>query len=61
MFIPVYWLNVHMGRSWVWLFIEILIGAVIYTAMVFLLRAPVVDQLRELLKKISFRKLNKTR
>lgn len=61
MFIPVYWINVHMGRSWVWLFIEILIGAVIYTAMVFLLRAPVVDQLRELLKKISFRKLNKTR
>lgn len=46
MFIPVFWLNTHMKASWLWLLIEVVIGSVIYLCMVFLLRAPMVGQLK---------------
>lgn len=49
MFVPVFWLNTHMKSSWLWLLIEVIVGTVIYVCMVFLLRAPIIDQLKDLL------------
>lgn len=49
MFIPVFWLNTHMKASWLWMLVEVAAGIVIYVGMVLLLRAPVLDQLKELL------------
>jgi O-antigen/teichoic acid export membrane protein len=50
MFVPVFWLNTHMKASWLWMIAEVLLGIVIYAAMVFSLRAPVVEQAKELIK-----------
>ena len=50
MFIPVFWLNTHMKASWLWMIAEVLLGVIIYAGMVFLLRAPVVDQAKDLIK-----------
>ncbi|MBT8901697.1 flippase [Lactobacillus delbrueckii subsp. bulgaricus] len=49
MFVPVFWLNTHMKVSWLWMLVEVAAGIVIYVGMVLLLRAPVLDQLKELL------------
>ncbi|MBT8907818.1 hypothetical protein BTI73_06280 [Lactobacillus delbrueckii subsp. bulgaricus] len=49
MFVPVFWLNTHMKASWLWMLVEVAAGIVIYVGMVLLLRAPVLDQLKELL------------
>lgn len=49
MFVPVFWLNTHMKASWLWMVVEVAAGIVIYVGMVLLLRAPVLDQLKELL------------
>lgn len=50
MFVPVFWLNTHMKASWLWLILEVLLGIVIYVAMVLVMRAPVVDQAKDLIK-----------
>lgn len=49
MFVPVFWLNTHMKASCLWMLVEVAAGIVIYVGMVLLLRAPVLDQLKELL------------
>ncbi|MEK0396386.1 flippase [Lactobacillus delbrueckii] len=49
MFVPVFWLNTHMKSSWLWLLIEVIVGTVIYLCMIFLLRAPIINQLKDLL------------
>lgn len=49
MFVPVFWLNTHMKASWLWMLVEVALGVVVYAGMVCLLRAPVLDQLKELL------------
>ena len=49
MFVPVFWLNTHMKASWLWMLVEVAAGIVIYVGMGLLLRAPVLDQLKELL------------
>ncbi|EEI69755.1 oligosaccharide flippase family protein [Lentilactobacillus hilgardii] len=50
MFVPVFWLNTHMKASWLWLILKVLLGIVIYVAMVLVMRAPVVDQVKDLIK-----------
>lgn len=49
MFVPVFWLNTHMKSRWLWLLIEVIVGIVIYLCMIFLLRAPIINQLKDLL------------
>lgn len=49
MFVPVFWLNTHMKASWLWMLVEVVLGVVIYFGMVWLLRAPVINQAKELL------------
>lgn len=50
MFIVVFWLNTHMPSNWIWIILETIVGIVIYTGMILLLKAPIVDQAKELVR-----------
>ena len=49
MFIPVFWMNTHLKGSWLMMGLEVLVGIVIYALMVFILRAPIIDQAKKLI------------
>ncbi len=51
MFIPVFWMNLHLPQSWVMLSIEVLIGVLIYGVVIWILRASILDEARRLIKK----------
>ncbi len=51
MFVPVFWLNTHMKSSWLWLLIEVIVGISVYSCMIFLLRTPIIGQLKDILSK----------
>lgn len=53
MFIPVFWLNTHMKASWLWMLIEVFVGVITYSFMIFLLRAPIIRQAEYLLNKVK--------
>ena len=55
MFIPVFWMNIHLTDSWLMMGIEILIGIFIYSLMVILLHAEIVKEARSIIDK----KINK--
>lgn len=55
MFIPIFWMNTHLKDSWLMMGIEILIGIIIYSLMVFILRAEIVNEAHILIDK----KINK--
>lgn len=57
MFVPVFWLNTHMKSSWLWLLIEVIVGISVYSCMIFLLRAPIIGQLKDILYKRKKRRL----
>lgn len=48
MFIPVFWMNMHLKDSWLMMGLEVLIGVIIYVVMVLILRVPIVDQAKKL-------------
>ena len=50
MFLPVFWMNTHLKDSWLMMGIEVIVGVVIYAAMVMLLRAPIVDEAKKLIR-----------
>lgn len=50
MFIPVFWMNMHLKDSWSMMGFEVLAGVVIYCVMIILLKAPIIDQAKELIK-----------
>ena len=50
MFIPVFWMNQNLKDSWLMMGLEIIVGVIIYSVIVFLLKAPIVDQVRKLIK-----------
>ncbi len=50
MFLPVFWMNTHLKDSWLMMGLEVVIGVVIYTAMVLMLRAPIVDETKKLVR-----------
>lgn len=50
MFLPVFWMNTHLKDSWLMMGLEVVIGVVIYTAMVLMLRAPIVDEAKKLVR-----------
>lgn len=52
MFIPVFWLNINMKATWLWLLVEITLGILIYCIMLLLLRAPIVGKGKEVLIEI---------
>ena len=50
MFIPVFWMNLHLPQSWLMLGIEVLIGILIYGVAIWILRASILDEARGLIK-----------
>ena len=50
MFLPVFWMNTHLKDSWLMMGLEVIIGVVIYGVMVMLLRAPIVDEAKKLIR-----------
>ena len=50
MFLPIFWMNTHLKDSWLMMGLEVIIGVVIYTVMVMILRAPIVGQAKQLIK-----------
>lgn len=49
MFIPVFWMNRNLKDTWLMMGLEVLVGILVYIALVMLLRAPVVDQAKKLI------------
>lgn len=49
MFIPVFWMNRNLRDTWLMMGLEVLVGVVVYAALVMLLRAPVVNQAKKLI------------
>ena len=39
-----------MPSNWIWIILETIVGIVIYTGMILLLKAPIVDQAKELVR-----------
>lgn len=50
MFLPVFWMNTHLKDSWLMMGLEVIVGIVIYVVMVMLLRAPIVDEAKKLIR-----------
>lgn len=50
MFLPVFWMNTHLKDSWLMMGLEVIVGVVIYGVMVMLLRAPIVDEAKKLIR-----------
>ena len=48
MFIPVFWMNTHLRSSWLMMGVEVLVGIVIYVGLLFILRAKILDEGKEL-------------
>ena len=44
MFLPVFWMNTHLKDSWLMMGLEVIIGVVIYVAMVIVLKVPIVSE-----------------
>lgn len=55
MFVPIFWMNTHLNSSWLMMGIEIIVGIVIYGVIIFILKASIVKDAKELFIK----KLNK--
>ena len=51
MFVAVFWLNTHLKASWLWLICEVAVGVVIYAGLVYFLKAPIIDQAKNLISK----------
>ncbi|MDK6377409.1 MAG: polysaccharide biosynthesis C-terminal domain-containing protein [Lactobacillus crispatus] len=49
MFLPVFWMNTHLQDSWLMMGLEVIVGVVIYVAMVIVLRVPIVNETRNLI------------
>ena len=50
MFIPVFWMNVHLHQSWLMLGIEVVIGILTYGLAIWILRASIFNDARQLIK-----------
>src|SRR5699024_9390514 len=50
MFVPVFWMNMHLSNSWIMMGIEIVIGILVYGIMILILRASIIGEAKELLK-----------
>ena len=50
MFLPVFWMNAYLKDSWLMMGLEVIVGVVIYGVMVMLLRAPIVDEAKKLIR-----------
>ena len=51
MFMIVFWMNRCLRDTWLMMFVEILVGALVYGVLLFILRAPIILQGRNMMKK----------
>ncbi|CAH1705384.1 Membrane protein involved in the export of O-antigen, teichoic acid lipoteichoic acids [Lactobacillus delbrueckii subsp. delbrueckii] len=51
MFVAVFGMNTHLKASWLWLICEMAVGVVIYAGLVYFLKAPIIDQAKNLISK----------
>jgi O-antigen/teichoic acid export membrane protein len=51
MFVAVFGMNTHLKVSWLWLICEVAVGVVIYAGLVYFLKAPIIDQAKNLISK----------
>lgn len=51
MFIVVFWMNQHLKDSWLMIGLEVVVGVIIYGVLILILKAPIVDQARDILEK----------
>lgn len=51
MFIPIFWMNTHLNKSWLMMGIEVIVGAIIYGIMILILRASIIKEAKVLLKR----------
>ena len=56
MFIPVFWMNTHLKNSWLMLGVEVLSGIVIYVVMLFILRAAILKDGKNIMRSVMRRK-----
>lgn len=56
MFVPVFWMNRNLKDSWLMMGLEVLTGVIVYAIMVLVLRAPIVDQAKQLIIKRILKK-----
>ena len=50
MFLPVFWMNIHLKDSWLMMGLEVFVGIIIYTIMMLVLRAPIVGEAKKLVR-----------
>lgn len=50
MFLPVFWMNTHLKDSWLMMGFEVIVGIIIYTIMMLVLRAPIVGEAKKLVR-----------
>nr|MDF9462151.1 polysaccharide biosynthesis C-terminal domain-containing protein [Lactobacillus amylovorus] len=48
MFVVVFWMNRNLRDTWLMMFIEILVGILVYGILVIILKAPIIEQVRKL-------------
>ncbi len=54
MFVPVFWMNTHLKSSWLMMGIEIIVGIVVYGVIIFILKASIVKEGKDLfIKKLN--------
>ena len=56
MFCLVFWMNQTMKDSWLMMGLEIFVGILIYIILIWMLRAPIIEQATDLTKKKLFNK-----
>lgn len=49
MFMIVFWMNRNLSYTWLMIGVEIIVGTIVYTVLVILLKAPIVKQVKELI------------
>ena len=50
MFLPVFWMNTHLKDSWSMMGLEVIAGIIIYAILMLILRAPIVDEAKKLVR-----------
>ena len=50
MFIPVFWMNTHLKNSWLMMGLEVLVGIIIYGICLFILRANIFNEAKDLIR-----------
>lgn len=49
MFLPILWMNTHLKDSWLMMGLEVIVGIVIYVAMMIVLKASIVNEAKKLI------------